>query len=235
MTPIEKALTALGNEIKAKSSARFFKTRKGEYGEGDIFIGVTIPEQRKVAKRFLDTPLVEIEKLLKSKEHEFRMTALIILVEKFKKGKEAERENIYDLYIRNTKWINNWDLVDVSAEYIVGGWLEGRSDKMSILLQLANSNLLWERRVAMIATFAYIKKGNSKEALKIAETLLVDTHDLIRKAVGWMLREVGKRCDREIEELFLKKHYEKISRTTLRYAIEHFSEEKRRAYLVCDK
>jgi 3-methyladenine DNA glycosylase AlkD len=228
---LKKELRTLGNPEKAKNYARFFKTGKGQYGEGDVFVGVTMPEQRKIAKLFFDISLNELEKLLQSKEHEFRMTALIILVNQFKKGDENTREKIYDLYLRNTPWVNNWDLVDVSAEHIVGGWLEDKPDKIQVLEKLAQSKNLWERRIAMITTFNYIKKGNCKETLQIAELLLGDTHDLIHKATGWMLRETGKRCAQGEEERFLQKHYHKMPRTMIRYAIEHFPEEKRQAYL----
>jgi len=229
---LKNELRALGNPKKAGNSTRFFKTGKGQYGEDDVFIGVTMPEQRKIAKLFFDVSLDDLEKLLQSKEHEFRMTVLIILVDQFKKGNEETRKKIYELYLRNTKWINNWDLVDSSAEYIVGGWLEDKKEKMQVLKKLAKSKILWERRIAMLATFAYIKKGNCEEALQIAELLLKDTHDLIHKAVGWMLREVGKRCSLEQEENFLKKHCQQMPRTMLRYAIEHFPVEKRKAYLT---
>lgn len=228
---LQTELQKLGNPQKSKNSAWFFKTGKGEYGEGDIFLGVTMPEQRKLIKKYLHLSLKEIKQLLQSPEHEFRMCALLILVEKFKKGTEADREKIYDLYLQNTRWINNWDLVDTSAEYIVGPWLEVRKEKMKILERLAKSESLWERRIAMLSTFCYIKKGNSKEAFQIAKLLLNDDEDLIHKAVGWMLREIGKRCSVEEEEMFLKKHYLNMPRTMLRYSIEHFPEGKRKAYL----
>ncbi|MBS1749784.1 MAG: DNA alkylation repair protein [Bacteroidetes bacterium] len=224
-------LRELGSLPKSKNSARFFKTGKGQYGEGDIFLGVTMPEQRKVVKQYCHLTLNEIEQLLQSPEHEFRMCALLILVTQYKEGTKAVREKIYMLYLNNTKWINNWDLVDASAEYIVGPWLEEQKEQMKVLKNLAKSESLWKRRIAMLATFSYIKKGNSKEALQIAHLLLNDDQDLIHKAVGWMLREIGKRCSVDEEEIFLKKHYLKMPRTMLRYAIEHFPERKRKAYL----
>lgn len=220
-----------GNPVKSKNSAWFFKTGQGQYGEADIFIGVTMPEQRKLIKQYLHLSLKEVKQLLHSPEHECRMCALLILVAQYKKGTEKERENIYTLYLQNTKWINNWDLVDASAEHITGPWLEDKKEKMKVLSNLAKSKSLWERRIAMLSTFNYIKKGNAKESLQIAKILLKDEHDLIHKAVGWMLREVGKRCSVLEEEIFLKQHYNNMPRTMLRYAIEHFPEEKRKAYL----
>lgn len=228
---LKRELRAHGNPEKAKNNSWFFKTGKGQYGEGDIFIGVTMPEQRSLAKQFTTLTLPELEKLLQSKEHEFRMTALLILVNQFKKSDTHLQEEIYALYLRNTRWINNWDLVDVSAEYIVGRWLENRKERNSVLKKLAQSKSLWERRIAMLATFTYIKKGSPETALKVAEWLLKDEHDLIHKAAGWMLREIGKRCSGVIEEQFLMKHYRQMPRTMLRYAIEHFPEGKRKGYL----
>jgi 3-methyladenine DNA glycosylase AlkD len=232
MLEIQKDLILLGNDEKAKNSARFFKSGVGQYGEGDVFIGVTIPEQRKIAKKYKDLKLSDVLVLLRSKEHEFRMTALLILVEQFENGDQKQREKIYNTYLSNTKWINNWDLVDASAAYIVGEWLEDKKDKMRILEELAESKDLWEKRIAMVATFTYIKNGSSKEAFKIAKILLEDKHDLIQKAVGWMLREVGKRCSRELMEEFIQLNYSKMSRTTLRYSIEHLTIDRRKIYLT---
>lgn len=234
MTQLEQLKTILfelGSKEKAKNSARFFKTGKGEYGEGDVFIGITMPEQRKAIKQFIGLSLIEVEKLLQSVEHEFRMCALLILIAQYKKATLSDKEKIYDLYLRNTKWINNWDLVDVSAEYIVGDWLEKRNEKLIVLTNLAQSKSLWERRIAILSTFNYIKKGSTSEAIEIAKILLDDNEDLMHKAVGWMLREIGKRCSITIEEDFLELHYKKMPRTMLRYAIEHFPEIKRQAYL----
>jgi 3-methyladenine DNA glycosylase AlkD len=160
------------------------------------------------------------------------MTALLILVEQFKRGGMEHRQRVYDLYLRNTAWINNWDLVDASAEYIVGPWLEGRADQMAVLTRLAQSRSVWERRIAMLATFHDIKQKDPAAGFAVAELLLRDKHDLIQKAVGWMLREIGKRCSLEAEELFLQEHYQRMARTTLRYAIERFPPEKRVAYLA---
>lgn len=228
---LKAALATHASPEKAKASSRFFKTGIGDYSEGDQFIGVTMPEQRRTAKKFFDLPADDLEELLHSPVHEHRMTALIILVHQFQKGHQEAQKAIYDLYLRNTKSINNWDLVDASAEFIVGPWLENKKNKMQVLQKLARSKSLWERRIAMLATFAYIKKGQPEEALQIALLLLSDEHDLIQKAVGWMLREIGKRCTVEDEELFLKKYYKQMPRTMLRYAIEHFPEDKRKAYL----
>lgn len=214
---------------RAKTNAWFFKTKPGEYGEGDIFIGVTVPQVRAIAKKYRDLPLDHILELLHSPEHEFRLAALIIMVERFKKAAEPEREVLYETYVANTRWINNWDLVDTSASYIVGGYLASRPKK--VLVQLARSNNIWERRVAIIATFYFIVRGEYVETFRVAKILLADQQDLIHKAVGWMLREVGKRCGQEVEEEFLKKHYKTMPRTMLRYAIERFAPARRKAYL----
>lgn len=228
---LKKELKSLGNPEKAQKNARFFKTGKGQYGEGDVFIGVTMPEQRNLAKKFVGLSLTSLEALLQAPEHEFRMTALLILVQQFRKGDEKTQKNIYEFYLKNTAHINNWDLVDASAEHILGPWLEDQPHKMDTLSKLATSKNLWERRMAMLSTFYYIKNGNANEALEIAKILLHDQHDLIHKAVGWMLREIGKRCSIEVEEDFLQQYYLQMPRTMLRYAIEKFPEEKRQLYL----
>jgi len=225
-----KELGSKANQEKAKVLQGFFKTGKGEYGEGDIFLGIVVPEQRKIAKKFADLELAELQKLLESKIHEERLASLFILVAKFKKAKENEklRKEIFDFYLANTRNINNWDLVDLSAPNIVGNYLIDK-DK-SILFKLAKSKNLWEKRIAVLATFEFIRRNEFETTFRIAEILLNDNHDLIHKAVGWMLREIGKR-DPEAEEKFLKKHYGKMPRTMLRYAIEKFDEKKRRFYL----
>ena len=225
----QQQLKKLANPKKAIGVARFFKTGKGEYGEGDMFLGITVPQIRIVAKQCKDLSLKEMEKLLQSKIHEERLLALIILVNQFKKADEDKQKQIFDLYLSNTKYINNWDLVDVSAEYIVGGYLIDRSK--TILKTLAQSKLLWERRIAIIATFQFIKQKQHEHTFIIAKILLRDDHDLIHKAVGWMLREVGKRISEAIEETFLQQHYQQMPRTMLRYAIERFEEKKRKKYL----
>jgi 3-methyladenine DNA glycosylase AlkD len=225
---LREKLHAMADPAQAVNLSRFFKTGPGEYAEGDRFIGVRVPQIRKLVKVFAYCPVSEIRKLLKSPIHEERLLALLLLVQRYRQGGEAEQERIYRLYLASMSYINNWDLVDASAEHIVGAWLFGRAREP--LYQLAVSPSLWERRTAMLATFYFIKQGEFSESLSIAECLLSDTHDLIHKAVGWMLREVGKR-DQATEEAFLKKHYQNMPRTMLRYAIERFPEHKRQAYL----
>lgn len=236
---VQRDLKAVASPERAESSQRFFKTAKGEYGEGDVFIGVSVPDQRKVAKKYYHLPLQEVEKSLRSKIHEERLTAIFILVAQYKKGDAKVRKQIYDYYLANTAYINNWDLVDSSAPYIVSVYLwdnyaqkaSPSKDTMRVLTRLAKSKSIWERRIAIMSTFYFIKMGDINETFKIAELLLHDQHDLIQKAVGWMLREVGNSVGTEIEELFLKKHYHTMPRTMLRYAIEKFPEPKRQAYL----
>lgn len=217
------------NKDKAEILQRFFKTGKGEYGEGDVFWGLSVPEQRKLAKEFKELLITDLKKLIKSKVHEERLICLLILVLKFQKGNNREKKEIYNFYLKNTKYINNWDLVDLSAPKIVGPYLEDKNK--SILYNLAKSKNIWERRIAILSTFHFIYKGNPEETLKIAFILKDDEHDLIHKAVGWMLREIGKRCGQGIEEKFLKKYYKGMPRTMLRYAIEKFPEKKRKFYL----
>jgi 3-methyladenine DNA glycosylase AlkD len=190
---------------------------------------VAVPKSRTIARKYKDLSLGEVRQLLKSKIHEERLIALFILVDRFKKGSEPEKKEIFDFYIASAKYVNNWDLVDSSAGYIVGAYLDGKPK--DILKKLARSGVLWERRIAMISTFHFLYKKEPKYTLEIAGILIDDKNDLIQKAVGWMLRELGKRCSREIEEEFLVRHYKKMGRTALRYAIEHFDEEKRKSYL----
>jgi 3-methyladenine DNA glycosylase AlkD len=225
---IRARLRKLGDKQQAEVSQWFFKTGPGEYGEGDRFLGIKVPELRKLAKEYQAIPLTEVTHILRSPIHEERLLALLILVRVFAKGDELLKETIYHLYLKNTQYINNWDLVDLSAIYIVGAFLIAKSKKP--LYALAKSNNLWERRIAIIATFYFIKDGKFTETLKIARMLLSDKEDLLHKAVGWMLREVGKR-HLETEERFLEKHYKKMPRTMLRYAIEKFPEPKRQRYL----
>lgn len=226
---VRKELRKYSSREKAKILQRFFKTGPGEYGEGDIFIGVVVPNIRKVCKKYQELSFKEIIKLLKSAIHEERLLALLILVLQYEKGDEKAKKSIYDIYMKNTKYINNWDLIDLSAHHIVGPYLLQKSKEP--LVKFARSRSLWERRIAIISTFEYIRDGSFDTALQIARLLVEDTEDLIRKAVGWMLREMGKR-DVKVEEKFLKKHYKKMPRTMLRYAIERFPEQKRKAYLT---
>ncbi len=228
LNQLKKDLKKLANPEKAGILQRFFKTGKGEYGEGDVFLGITVPDQRKIANKYSELPLKETQKLLSGKIHEHRLTALLILVIKYKKADDTDKKKISHLYIKNFKHINNWDLVDLSSEKILGDYLLEK-DK-SLLYKLAKSKNLWERRIAVITTFAFIRNNRFNDTLKISGLLLNDRHDLIHKAVGWMLREIGKR-DQEVEEKFLKKHYRKMPRTMLRYAIEKFDEKKRQFYL----
>ncbi len=229
LSSLRSEMKSLSDPDRAQHLQRFFKTRKGEYAEGDKMMGISVPVQRTLVKKYVNLSLKDVTKILQSQWHEERLTALLILVEQFQKGDDEQQKEIFNLYLKNTKLINNWDLVDASSEYIVGSWLEDR-DK-NLLIDLAHSDLIWERRIAMLATFCYIKKGNPEWALKIAEVLVADQHDLIQKAVGWMLREVGKRCSLEAEEAFLKKHFKKMPRTMLRYAVERFEEPKRLKWL----
>jgi len=206
----------------------FFKTGPGEYGEGDLFLGVVAPDIRRVAKEFQGTPLSEVITLLKSTIHEERLLALLMLVHAYTRGDDLLKKKIFRLYLKNTKYINNWDLVDLSAPNIVGTHLLDKS--RTPLYAFAKSRDLWKRRIAILSTFAFIRRNDFDDTLRISKVLLMDDHDLLHKAVGWMLREVGKR-DMAAEEKFLHQHYNKMPRTMLRYAIERFPEGKRRSYL----
>ena len=226
---ISADIRALKNPEKIPIYQNFFKTGKGEYGEGDRFLGLTVPQCRKIAKQYKTLPFSDISNLFQSAYHEERLVAVLILVEQFQKGNEKEKKIICEYYLANTKCINNWDLVDVSAHKIVGAYLIDKD--RTILYSLAKSNSLWEKRISIISTFWFINNKEYKDTFAISEILLHDTHDLIHKAVGWMLREVGKRIDQDIEEQFLRKHYKNMPRTMLRYAIERFPEELRQKYL----
>ena len=230
----QKELKKYASPKRKKSNEWYFKTGPGEYGFGDVFIGLTVPDMRIVAKKFQALPFQEIKKLLSSKIHEERMTALIILSYQFVKADKKTQKKIYDFYLKNTKYINNWDLVDVTVNRILGAylWKNPESDR-KILDKLAKSKNMWERRIAIIATSYFIYQNDFSDALRISKMLLQDKEDLLHKAVGWMLREVGKR-DQKAEEAFLKKHYKNMPRTMLRYAIEKFPERKRKAYLKGD-
>ncbi|MCL5970167.1 MAG: DNA alkylation repair protein [Patescibacteria group bacterium] len=227
---LRKDLKGFSDKKRALDSQRYFKTGKGEYGEGDIFVGLTLIQAHIISKRYKDLSFVGIQTLLDSKIHEERTIALAILIDQFQKEKDKiKQKEIFDFYIKNTKNINNWDLVDVSAPKIVGPYLMDKPK--DILFKLAKSKSIWERRIAMLSTLYYIKNGDYEISLKIAEMLVLDKEDLIQKAVGWMLREIGKK-DLRIEEKFLKKHYMKMGRTALRYAIEKFPENLRQKYLL---
>lgn len=221
----------IADKERAKNLSRFFKTGKGDYGEGDKFLGIAVPQLRGLCKKYWkEISFDETQRLIYSEFHEKRLLGLFILIERFKHSSEIEHTNIFNFYLKCAKEnkINNWDLVDLSAPNLVGRYLIDK-DK-SILYSLAKSSNLWERRISVLATFYFIKEKKFDDSLKIAEILLEDKHDLIHKAVGWMLREIGKR-DLKVEEAFLKKHYKKMPRTMLRYSIERFEEGKRLRYL----
>jgi 3-methyladenine DNA glycosylase AlkD len=228
LTEIRKEIKKNANPKKAVELQRFFKTGPGEYGEGDKFLGIMVPVQRSIVKKFKDLQLKDIKELLGSKIHEERLIALLILVEQFKKGDEQKKEDIFTFYHLNRKQINNWDLVDLTAHNISGSYLMDKNK--TILYKLAESKSIWDRRIAIMSTFQFIRNNMFDDSLCIAEKLINDKHDLIHKAVGWMLREIGNR-DMNTEEGFLEKHYKKMPRTMLRYAIEKFPEKKRLAYL----
>lgn len=225
---VERALHTLANARDAAFLQRFFKTGRGEYGEGDQFLGIRVPHLRQLARRFRDLPDEQVFNMLHSPWHEQRLLALLLLVDHYRRGTDAEREAIHRAYLDNTVYINNWDLVDSSAEHIVGGHLDPR--RLALLEQLARSRSVWERRIAILATLYWIKRSEYRPALRVATFLKNDPHDLIHKAVGWMLREVGKR-DLAVEETFLLEHYREMPRTMLRYAIERLPESRRRRYL----
>jgi 3-methyladenine DNA glycosylase AlkD len=258
LTQLKQDVKNLSNPVKAKTHQRFFKTGKGDYGEGDIFLGLTTPQSRTIAKKYQNLPLSDLAKLIQSKIHEHRFIALVILIHQFQKTKKslsskkssfakrtgsvARQEiyspqslqslltSIYNFYLNNTAHINNWDLVDISAPKIIGQFLLDNPHKKPILKKLAKSKSLWERRIAIISTFTFIRNNKFIDTLEISEILVNDRHDLIHKAVGWMLRELGKK-NQPLEEKFLKKHLKNIPRTMLRYAIEKFPESKRQHYL----
>lgn len=230
LAKIQKDIRSHKDESRRKSLQRFFKTGPGEYAEGDIFIGLTVPQSRTLAKKYAEIPLQSIEGLLKSKIHEERLIALLILTKRFADADEKEQTRIYKLYLKSTKYINNWDLVDTSAEYIVGPYILNRDRK--VLDKLAQSKLIWDRRIAMLSTFHFIKQKESKETLRLAKILLQDEQDLIHKAVGWMLREVGKRVSEKDLLKFLDEHAVKMPRTMLRYSIERLSLKDRKRYMA---
>jgi 3-methyladenine DNA glycosylase AlkD len=225
---IKKDLSKLKNSEKAEIWSGFFKTGKGQYGEGDVFLGITVPEQRTIANQYSELPLRDLKKLLASNIHEHRLTSLLILIIKYRQADASGKRELFNFYLNNRKHINNWDLIDLSAPSIVGNYLL-KKDK-SVLYKLVESDNIWERRIAILSTFEFIKNNEFRVSLKIAELLINDKHDLLHKAVGWMLREIGKR-HMLTEKKFLKKYYKKMPRTMLRYAIEKFPENIRQGYL----
>ena len=262
LVALRKEIKAISSSERAKAHLWFFKTGEGQYGFGDKFVGLTVPQQRVLAKKYKDLPIADVKRLLQSEIHEERLIALFLLVSQFQKGDAKTKKAIYDFYLSNTKYVNNWDLVDSSADRIVGEYLLSvrhsgaersgaiesvkeskkvmrfyrasalQDDSLRVLKKLALSENIWERRIAAIATYQFIKSGDCRMTFRIAELLLHDKHDLIHKAVGWMLREAGKRCSQEEEERFLKKHYKNMPRTMLRYAIERFDPDLKKAYMT---
>ncbi len=226
---VQARLRALADPVRAAGCARFFKTGPGEYGEGDQFLGLTVPAQRAVAREFRDLPLPELETLLDSAIHEHRLVALEVLVMQYERGDASRQAAVFRFYLAHTRGINNWDLVDTSARYIVGAHLFDRP--RARVFRLARSKSLWERRIAMVATHEWIRRGDLTDAFAIAELLLDDRHDLMHKAVGWMLREAGIK-DRARLLRFLREHYARVPRTALRYAIEHLPTAQRKRVLA---
>ncbi len=234
----EDVKTALAGYAKTDDAAflgRFFKTGEGQYGAGDIFIGIRVPDTRKVCRAFIKLPLDEVEKLLRSPVHEHRLAAVILLGDQFKKADESDKKAIYDAYLLavDQGYVNNWDIVDTSAEFIIGEYLWDKP--RGLLFELAGSPDLWKRRVAVLSSFAFIKRGDASTTLKLAGLLLHDEHDLIQKAVGWMLREIGKRCDEMLLVKFLDVHAAEMPRTMLRYSIERLSPAQKKKYMNAKK
>jgi 3-methyladenine DNA glycosylase AlkD len=229
---IIKELEKYGSPQRAKHSLRFFKTGKGQYGHGDLFYGASVPEMRIIAKKYFYISLGDVQKLLKNKYHECRLVALLILVDKYERSKtDSEKRALYEMYLKNTKYINNWDLVDLSAHKIVGAYIYNHlKTETKTLFKLAHSKDLWEKRIAIISTAYFIRENDFDATLNISDVLINDKHDLIHKAVGWMLREVGKR-NQDVEEKFLKKYHKHMPRTMLRYAIEKFTEKEKKFYM----
>jgi 3-methyladenine DNA glycosylase AlkD len=227
-----KELSRTADKKRAKNLQWFFKTGPGEYGAGDVFLGIILPKQRQIAKKYPSLGLKEVKRLLDSKIHEFRLVGLLILIDQYQKASTLKiKEKIVKFYLKNSQRINNWDLVDLSVYKILGDWLLTHQGQKNILDRLVVSKNLWERRMAMIATYAFIRQGSSTETLKIAKKLLNDKEDLIHKAVGWMLREVGRRVSRETLLKFLEEYAKRMPRTALRYALEHLPERSRQYYL----
>lgn len=233
MTISEQIIAALqtsGNPEKAVHLSHFFKTGKGQYGEGDLFMGVTVPEQRIIAKKYNQAGFPVLKELIASPWHEVRLTGLLILVNQFEKNKdEYFRKSCVDFYLTQTAYINNWDLVDLTCYKLLGVWLVDKDRQL--LYRLATSSNMWEQRIAIVTCMHFVRQGDFRDCLAIADLLLQHTHDLIHKAVGWLLRETGKK-DRQVLTDFLCTRYRQMPRTMLRYAIEHFPEEERRKYLL---
>ncbi len=228
-----KEIKSHENKPQASILQRFFKTGPGQYGEGDLFLGLKVPLQRLLARKYAYLPLKDIETLLASKIHEFRLIGLLILVDQYEKASRREdKKRIVDFYLAHADRANNWDLVDLSVYKILGDFLLAEKEALKVLKRLAGSNNLWERRMAMVSTYAFIKKGQAEKTIRIAEKLMKDEHDLMHKAVGWMLREMGKRIDKKILIDFLDQHYRQLPRTALRYAIERLSPREREHYLA---
>lgn len=228
---VVKALKKIADPKIAEHSGRFFKSGPGEYGEGDQFLGIRVPNQRKIAKKYRDIPFDEISEVLQSRYHEVRLTAVLILVYKYQKAKKFEdHQKIYQFYINNLEGVNNWDLVDSSAKYIAGHFLFEYDQDRSFLYELSDSDNLWERRIAIMTTFYFVDKRDFDLTLELAEKYLDAPEDLIHKATGWMLREIGKQ-DKNLLRKFLNKHYQDMPRTMLRYAIEKLDEPVRQMYL----
>jgi 3-methyladenine DNA glycosylase AlkD len=230
-----KDLENLKNTSKSEILGRFFKTGKGEYGEGDVFWGISVPQQRLISKNYYDLSLQDIGELLNHKVHEIRLTAALVLVGKYEKSNNLDvRKKIYQFYYDKLERLNNWDLIDLSVYKILGHYLfhyESKKEAISVLGRLAKSHNLWRRRAAMVATFYFIKSGRYQETFKIANLLISDKHDLIAKAIGWMLREVGKRVSEEVLCLYLNKNYKRLPRVSLRYTIERLDSEKKMKYM----
>jgi len=232
LSQLKKELAGFADKKQALILQRFFKTGKGEYGEGDVFIGIKVPDLRATAKKYKDISLDNALELLTSKIHEHRMTALFILDFHYNNSSDDSKGKIVKAYMKYvSRYVNNWDLVDLSAPHFAGDYYYRNKDKRKILYKYAKSNSLWKRRVAIMTTFYFIKKGEYEDTLNIIEILMNDKHDLIHKAAGWMLREIGKRIDEKIEKKFLDRYRELMPRTMLRYAIERFSESERKRYL----
>jgi len=226
---LRSALKKHANPQRALAAKRYFKTGKGEYGEGDVFLGLAVPDQRRIAKEYKNLPLSDIQKLLKSKIHEERFVSLVLLVARYQSNDESAKKDVFERYLSMSKWINNWDLVDTSAPQIVGDYCWRQNDRQT-LKKLIKSSDLWERRIGVLASFTFIRQGDVKLTLEIAEKLLKDPHDLIHKSVGWMLREAEPRSPQEVRK-FLDQHAARMPRTMLRYAIEKFPKSKRDKYL----